>query len=286
MARRSALGKGLDALLPAPAAAAGEGEDGEIERIPLDLLHPGPHQPRRRMRDEGLEELAQSIRAQGVIEPIVVRPRAAGGYEIVAGERRWRAAARAELEAVPAVVRQVDDRQAVAVALIENIQREDLNPLEEGQALRSLRDAYALTHEQLADAVGKSRAAVTNLLRLLNLAASAQELLAAGELEMGHARALLALPLADQASVASRVAAQRLSVRQTEALVRRLLAGSPAPVAADADTRRLERTLSERLGAPANIAVGKGGRGRIVIRYGSLEELDGLLVRLGVGASR
>ncbi len=286
MARRSALGKGLDALLPAPAAATGEGKDGEIERIPLDLLHPGPHQPRRRMRDEGLEELAQSIRAQGVIEPIVVRPRAAGGYEIVAGERRWRAAARAELEAVPAVVRQVDDRQAVALALIENIQREDLNPLEEGQALRSLRDAYALTHEQLADAVGKSRAAVTNLLRLLNLAAGAQELLAAGELEMGHARALLVLPLADQASVASRVATQRLSVRQTEALVRRLLAGSPAPVAADADTRRLERTLSERLGAPATIAAGKGGRGRIVIRYGSLEELDGLLSRLGVDASR
>ena len=286
MARRSALGKGLDALLPAPAEAASGGGDGGIERIPLDLLHPGPHQPRRRMRDEGIEELAQSIRAQGVIEPIVVRPRPAGGYEIVAGERRWRAAARAALEAVPAVVRQVDDRQAVALALIENIQREDLNPLEEGQALRSLRDAYALTHEELADAVGKSRATVTNLLRLLNLATGAQELLAAGALEMGHARALLALPPADQAGAARQVAAGRLSVRQTEALVRRLLAGAQAPPATDADTRRLERSLSERLGAAATIAAGKGGRGRIVIRYGSLEELDGLLGRLGVDASR
>lgn len=283
MARRSALGKGLDALLPAPAAAASEGE---IERIPLDLLHPGPHQPRRRIRDEGIEELAQSIRAQGVIEPIVVRPRDAGGYEIVAGERRWRAAALAELEALPAVVRQVDDRQAVALALIENIQREDLNPLEEGQALRSLRDAYALTHEQLAEAVGKSRATVTNLLRLLNLPASAQELLAAGALEMGHARALLALPPADQAGAARQVAARRLSVRQTEALVRRLLAGSETAPPGDADTRLLERRLSERLGAPASIAAGKGGRGRIVIRYGSLEELDGLLRRLGVDRSR
>ena len=285
MARRSGLGKGLDALLPPPAAAAG---DGETIPIPLDLLHPGAHQPRQRISAEALEELAQSIRAQGVIEPIVVRPRPAGGFEIIAGERRWRAAQKAELTTLPAVVRNVDDRQAVALALIENIQREDLSPLEEGQALRRLLDAYALTHEQLAATVGKSRAAVTNLLRLLNLAPAARELLADGTLEMGHARALLALPSADQDAAARQVATRRLSVRQTEDLVRQKLAGaepSPPP-ARDPDTQRLERTLSERLGARASIAASKGGRGRIVIRYASLDELDALLERLGVAPGR
>lgn len=273
-----ALGKGLDALLP-PAA---DPDDGETLRIPLDLLHPSPHQPRKRMGEEGLEELAQSIRAQGVIEPIVVRPRLAGGYEIIAGERRWRAAQRAEVATLPAVVRNADDREAVALALIENIQREDLNPLEESEALRQLLDGYSLTHEQLAATVGKSRAAVTNLLRLRNLDPAVRTLLAEGALEMGHARALLALAAADQVGVARQVAARRLSVRQTEALVRQALA-APAPrPPRDPDTRRLETKLSERLGARTTVAAGKSGRGRVVIAFESLDALDALLERLGV----
>lgn len=278
MAKRMALGKGLDALLP-PAMG---GDDGETLRVPLDLLHPGPHQPRKRMAEEGLDELAQSIRAQGVIEPIVVRPRAAGGYEIIAGERRWRAAQRAELATLPAVVRHADDREAVALALIENIQREDLNPLEESEALRQLLDGYSLTHEQLAATVGKSRVAVTNLLRLLNLDPAVRELLAEGALEMGHARALLALAAADQVRLARQVAARGLTVRQTEAQVRQALTGPGLPQSKNTDTRRLETSLTERLGARTTIAAGKKGRGRIVIAFDSLDELDGLLERLGV----
>ena len=284
--RRSGLGKGLDALLPEPldederpAASAAE--------LPVHLLYRSPHQPRTRIRDEGLEELAQSIRAQGIIEPLVVRPRPAGGFEIIAGERRWRAAERAGLANVPAVVREVDDRQAKAMALIENIQREDLSPLEEARALKALLSAYGLTHEELAEAVGKSRTAVSNLLRLLNLAPAASGLLDSGALEMGHARALLPLPPADQEATARRIVSQRLSVRQAEALVRRLLNGGeraePAATTPDPDTRLLERQLSERLGARTTIAGGKRGAGRIVIRYGSLDELDGVLARLGAG---
>ena len=280
MAKRMALGKGLDALLP-PAVGA---DDADTLRIPLDLLHPGPHQPRRRMAEEGLDELAQSIRAQGVIEPIVVRPRPAGGYEIIAGERRWRAAQRAELATLPAVVRNADDREAVALALIENIQREDLNPLEESEALRQLLDGYSLTHEQLAATVGKSRVAVTNLLRLLNLDPAVRELLAEGALEMGHARALLALAAADQARVGRQVAARGLTVRRTEALVRQALAGGQRHLPRDPDTRRLETRLTERLGARTTIAAGKKGRGRITIAFDSLDELDGLLERLGVAS--
>ena len=276
---RGGLGKGLDALLP---PVAEDGEAAAPAQIAIDLLHRGAHQPRRRMRPEALDELARSVRAQGVIEPLIVRPRAGGGYEIVAGERRWRAAQRAGLRAVPAVVREVDDRQALAMALIENIQREDLNPLEEAQALERLRGEYQLTHEALADAVGKTRTTVSNQLRLLNLAPVARELLAEGALEMGHARALLPLPAAQQETAARQVAAQGLSVRQTEALAQRLLQGKPpAPPRKDADTRRLERDLSERLGARTSIDGGRGGKGRIVIRYASLEELDGLVRRLG-----
>ena len=281
---RGGLGKGLDALLPAPSVSAElSAEPSTTAGIPIDLLHRGEQQPRHRIREEGIEELAQSIRSQGIIEPIVVRPRAAGGYEIIAGERRWRAAQRAGLAAVPAVVRDVDDRQAIAMALIENIQREDLNPLEEAQALQRLLDEYALKHEQLAEAVGKSRTAVTNLLRLQKLAPGVQALLTEGQLEMGHARALLPLPTDEQEPAARRVIAGGLSVRQTEALAAQLLSGAAAaPAREDPDTRRLERTLSERLGVRTSIASGKGGKGRIVIRYSSLDELDGVLERLGV----
>ncbi len=281
---RGGLGKGLDALLPEPAHGA---EEPTPASIAVDLLYRGAQQPRRRIRAEGIEELAQSIRAQGVIEPIIVRPRAAGGYEIIAGERRWRAAQRAGLATVPAVIRDVDDRQAIAMALIENIQREDLNPIEEAQALQRLLDEQALKHEELAEAVGKSRTAVTNLLRLLKLAPGVQDLLTESELEMGHARALLPLPTEEQEPTARRVIARGLSVRQTEALVKQRLSGAPAAQGRhDPDTRRLERTLSDHLGARTSIASAKGGKGRIVIRYSSLVELDGVLERLGVADGR
>ena len=288
--RSRGLGRGLDALLPQqptdegrPRAAAET-----VDRtLPTDVLHRNPNQPRSRIGEQGLAELAQSIRAQGVIEPLIVRPRHAGGYEIVAGERRWRAAQLAGLDRVPVAVRDVDDRQAMAMALIENIQREDLMPLEEARALKTLLGEYAMTHEALAEAVGKSRAAVSNALRLLKLGPVATELLETGELEMGHARALLSLAVADQDALARRIARQGLSVRQTEAAARRLMNGEAGadkpPNAPDPDTQRLERQLSERLGARTTISANKHGRGQIVIRYASLDELDGVLSRLGAG---
>ena len=294
--RRSGLGRGLDALLPEPGEGPGEGQGDEsavgskgasAAELPIHLLYPNPHQPRTRVREEGLDDLAQSIRAQGVIEPLVVRPRAAGGFEIIAGERRWRAAELAGLASVPAVVREVDDRQAMAMALIENIQREDLTPLEEARAFKALLAEYAFTHEELAEAVGRSRAAVSNMLRLLNLAPGVSDLLENGALEMGHARALLPLPTMDQEAAARRIVALGLSVRQAEALVKRLQNGErPTRQEPDPDTRRLERRLSEHLGAPTTISAGSRGKGRIVIRYGNLDELDGVLARLGAGRKR
>ena len=280
--RKSGLGKGLDALLPEVADDGPNGAGTAASELPVHLLYPNPHQPRARVREEGLDDLAQSIRAQGVIEPLVVRPRPAGGYEIIAGERRWRAAERAGLASVPVVVRDVDDRQAMAMALIENIQREDLTPLEEARALKGLLAEFEFTHEALAEAVGRSRAAVTNMLRLLNLAPGVSELLETGNLEVGHARALLPLSAGDQEAAARRIVRQGLSVRQAEALVKRLQNGEP-PVRrqGDPDTRRLERSLSEHLGAPTTIAAGRRGGGRIVIRYRNLDELDGVLERLG-----
>lgn len=280
--RKSGLGKGLDALLPEVADDGPNGAGAAASEMPVHLLYPNPHQPRARVREEGLDDLAQSIRAQGVIEPLVVRPRPAGGYEIIAGERRWRAAERAGLASVPVVVRDVDDRQAMAMALIENIQREDLTPLEEARALKGLLAEFAFTHEALAEAVGRSRAAVSNMLRLLNLAPGASEFLETGELEMGHARALLPLSTGDQEAAARRIVARGLSVRQAEALVKRLQNGErPAPQQPDPDTRRLERSLSEHLGARTTISAGRRGSGRIVIRYGNLDELDSVLERLG-----
>ena len=290
MKHRGGLGRGLDALLPQSvadqesASAATGPQGGRTLEVAVERLYPGKHQPRSRIRDGGLEELAQSIRAQGVIEPIVVRPRPDDRFEIIAGERRWRAAQRAGLATVPAVVRNADDKEATALALIENIQREDLNPLEEARALRRLLDEYRLTHEELAQAVGKSRTAVSNLLRLLHLSAAVCELLDQGSLDMGHARALLPLAADDQETVARRVVARQLTVRETEKLVRRIQSGTTdrPPPTTNADTRRLERSLSDRLGARTSIASTKDGKGRIVIRYGSLDELDGLLERLGV----
>ena len=283
--KRNSLGKGLDALLPEPVEDAGASSHG-LSELPVEALYRGAHQPRRRINGEGIEELAASIRAQGLLEPVIVRPRTEGGYEIVAGERRWRAAQRAGLETVPALVRDLDDRQAVAVALIENIQREDLNPLEEATALKRLLAEYDMTHEEIADAVGRSRAAVSNLLRLLNLAPGVCQMIDNGDLEMGHARALLALPVDEQAAAGRDVAKRSLSVRQTEALVKRLLRGDGPVPEPDPDTRRLERTASEQLGAPVTITTGTKGKGRVVIRYSSLDELDGILTRMGAKPDR
>jgi len=285
MIKKRGLGRGLDALLGTvaddlPDTARG----GDLTEIAIDAIHQSPYQPRQSFPEEGLSELAASIRAQGVMQPIVLRRRALGGYELIAGERRWRAARLAGLAAIPAVVRDVGDEQAVAMALIENIQREDLSPLEEAQALTRLQGEFRLTQQQVADAVGKSRVAVTNLMRLLHLSAPVREMLARGDLEMGHARALLSLSPVDQESVARQVVARGLSARQTEALVRATL--EPAPRAArrprggrskDPDTQRLERDLTDRIGAPVAIEFDGQSRGRVLIQYESLDELEAIL---------
>ncbi len=287
MAKKHGLGRGLDALLNASIddqmQAGAESDSKEtLSHVGVDQIHRGQFQPRKHIDEASIDELSQSIRAQGVMQPIVLRRRPAGGYEIIAGERRWRASVKAGLLEIPAVVREVTDQQALALALIENLQREDLNPLEEARALGRLRDEFGLTQQEVADAVGKSRTAVTNLLRLQNLSPGAAKLLEDGTIEMGHARTLLALELGDQEVAARHIASKRLSVRQAEALVRRMLAGPKETTQrVDADTRSLERELSEKLGAPVAIRHRSGrkgrGRGQILIQYGSMEELDGIL---------
>ena len=283
--KRRGLGRGLDALLkdvPEQDHSQSVAERGELRKIPLDLLERGRYQPRTSFDPASLQELADSIRAQGVVQPIVVRPERAGRYEIIAGERRWRAAQLAGMSAVPALVRDLPDEAIVAVALIENIQREDLNPLEEAGALRRLTGEFGMTHQEVANAVGRSRASVSNLLRLLELAEEVKGLIDARRLEMGHARALLALDAPRQVEAARRVVAKKLSVRETENLVRRLLArsASPKPETKDPDVRRLQDDLSATLGAEVRIQHGKAGKGRLVIRYNSIDELDGILERM------
>ena len=289
MSRRR-LNRGLDALLGAQEKLRGQSEAlseaasqdaGRLLSVNVDEVFRGAHQPRLAVDEAGLEELAASIRAHGLMQPLVVRLRASGGYELIAGERRWRAAQRAGLDRVDAIVADVDDRAAMAMALIENMQREDLNPLDQAQGLERLRDEFGLTQQEVATAVGKSRPAVANLMRLLNLSAGARALLRSGALDAGHARALLSLPPAQQDALAQTVAARGLSARQTEALARR--ASRPAkaaPVAADADVQRLQRELSEQLGAPVAISHGARGKGKVVIDYASLEELDAILSRM------
>ena len=302
MHRKPSLGRGLADLLgtrsaavpvapvaaPAPAGAPlGE----ELTKLPLEVLQRGRYQPRIDMRPETLAELADSIKAQGVVQPIVVRPVEGGNgggqrYEIIAGERRWRAAQMAGLAEIPAVVRHIPDEAAIAVALIENIQRENLNPLEEARALSRLISEFGLTHQQAAEAVGRSRAGVTNMLRLLELSPAVCELVEKRTLEMGHARALLSLTQRrQQTEVAVLVARKGLSVRETEALVRRLQA--PAHGGSDRDTptrdpdvERLERELTDKLGARVAIQHGSGGRGKLVVSYNSLDELDGILAHI------
>jgi ParB family chromosome partitioning protein len=291
-ARKKRLGRGLDALLSKPAAAAPEANSEEVSpgdglrTIPVDLLQRGQYQPRVDMRQESLQELAESIRAQGVVQPIVVRPIGKTGntqrYEIIAGERRWRAAQLAGLQEMPVVVRDVADEDAIAMALIENIQREDLNPLEEATALDRLIREFDLTHAEAAQAVGRSRASVSNLLRLQELSPKVKPLLEERQLDMGHARALLAITNAvQQLDVARQIVKKGLSVRETERLIKRMLGGDskqkPAKPSAGGDIRRLEIEVSEKLGAKVNLQHGAKGAGKIVISYNSLDELDGIL---------
>ncbi|MGA3158002.1 MAG: ParB/RepB/Spo0J family partition protein [Steroidobacteraceae bacterium] len=294
--KKTTLGRGLADLLgqSRSSAAARPPAADELANLPVDLLQRGRYQPRLDMRPESLNELADSIRAQGVVQPIVVRPlapTAAGGaqrYEIIAGERRWRAAQIAGLSAVPAVIRDVPDEAAIAMALIENIQREDLNPLEEARALERLIAEFGLTHQQVASAVGRSRAAVTNLLRLLELAPEVCTLLEERSIDMGHARALLGLEnRRKQIEVAVLVAKKGLSVRDTEALVRRLSepAGPKGGDGGSGNTKdpnihRLEEELGGKLGARVQIQHGAGGRGKVILNYNNLEELDGILAHI------
>jgi len=286
------LGRGLDALLSGDVAydlkegsrTVSVGTDGarasRIDELAITSVVRGRYQPRIGINEDALAELAASIKAQGVMQPVVVRPRPQGGYELVAGERRWLAAEMAGLSTIPAVIRDVTDEQASAMALVENIQREDLNPLEEAQAMQRLKEEFDLTQQQVADALGKSRVAVTNLLRLLNLAPPVRDMLLGGYIEMGHARALLSLDTIAQERIANRVATRQLSVRQTEALVRQIQQGKPTgkrAVVKDADTRRLEQDLTAKIGAPVTITANAKGKGQLVIRYSSLDELEGIL---------
>lgn len=303
ISKKPTLGRGLADLLgtsrpnpaaapppanaPTPTSSSPPGE--ELAKLPLDLLQRGKYQPRVDMRPETLQELADSIKAQGVVQPIVVRPIEGAGpsqhYEIIAGERRWRAAQIAGLSEIPAVIRRIPDEAAIAVALIENIQRENLNPLEEARALERLINEFALSHQQAADAVGRSRAGVSNLLRLLELAPEVAERVEKRELEMGHARALLALSnRKQQAETALIVIKKSLSVRETEALVRRLQQ-SPASKVEDAaggdpNVNRLEQELADKLGARVSIQHSSGGKGKLVVSYNSLDELDGILAHI------
>lgn len=282
VAKKRGLGRGLDALLPKREKAAPLKTG--LEEVPIEFIQAGKYQPRTYFADESIAELSDSIKAQGMIQPIILRPIADDRYEIIAGERRWRAAQLAGLEKVPAVIRTVDDESALAMSLIENIQREDLNPLEEATALQRLIDEFQFTHQEVADAVGKSRSAVTNTLRLTHLAAPVAEMLVAGDLEMGHARALLTLVTTDQVEVARQVVARGLNVRQTEELVRN--AGKTALTSSgkpqqDADTRRLEQNLGQTLGQPVQIKHTRKGAGKMVISYSSLDELDGILSKMG-----
>ncbi len=300
MAKKRGLGRGLDALLGSPAgavaataetadkeagavAANGKAVDGELRELPVEIIQRGKYQPRRDMHPEALEELAESIKSQGVMQPIVVRPIDGDKYEIIAGERRWRATQLAGLDSVPALIREVPDEAAVAMALIENIQREDLNPMEEAMALQRLQREFELTHAEIAQVVGKSRTTITNLLRLLSLRDDVQRLLEHGDLEMGHARALLALAPEQQSRAATQVVARGMSVRQTEALVRKLSSEqdeSKSDKRLDPDIKQLQDDLSGRVGAPVAIQHGAKGKGKLVISYSSLDELDGILAHI------
>jgi ParB family chromosome partitioning protein len=283
VAKKRGLGeKGLGALLKGSSVATGArgDQDKTMHELPVELIQRGKYQPRRDMDPDALEELAESIRQQGVMQPIVVRPISEGRYEIIAGERRWRACQLAGLDTVPALIREVPDESAAAMALIENLQREDLNPMEEALAMVRLQKEFELTHAEIAQLVGKSRTTITNLLRLTGLREEVQTLLENGDIEMGHGRALLGLAQEEQSAAASTVVSRGLSVRQTEALVRRLVeekTSSKPQKSLDPDIKQLQESLSERLGSPVAIQHGAKGRGTLSIKYSSLDELDGIL---------
>lgn len=286
--KKRGLGRGLDALLGGsnlnPVSVAETEPSGKegIQSLPVDIIERGRYQPRHDFNPEALQELADSISAQGVVQPIVVRPHPdkPGQYELIAGERRWRATQLAGLHDIPVVIRDVTDQAAMAMGLIENIQREELNPMEQAFALQRLIDEFTLTHQEAAEAVGRSRAAVSNLLRLLSLQDEVKKLLETGEIEMGHARAIVALQDGEQIQAARQVAKKGLSVREAEALVRRLLKpkqSSAGESQTDPDTRRLEDELSEKLGAKVQFLHGAKGKGKVIIHYNNLDELDGIL---------
>ena len=285
-AKKRGLGeRGLGALLAGSKVNLDQelkDHDGELREVPIDLIQRGRYQPRRDMDPAALQELADSIRQQGVMQPVVVRPIAEGRYELIAGERRWRATQMAELDSIPAIIRDVPDEAAIAMALIENIQRENLNPIEEAFALQRLQDEFGLTQAQVAEAVGKSRTTITNLLRLIGLSEDVRIMLEHGDLEMGHGRAMLTLAPELQMQVAKHVVAKSLSVRQTEALVRRVQQETPDSKSRkkgtlDPNIRALQDDLAERLGARVSIDHGQRGKGKLVIEYSSLDELDGIL---------
>ena len=284
-AKKRGLGeRGLGALLQGSRVNLDQelkDHDGELREVPIDLIQRGRFQPRRDMDPAALQELADSIRQQGVMQPVVVRPIAEGRFELIAGERRWRATQMAELDRIPAIIRDVPDDAAIAMALIENIQRENLNPIEEAFALQRLQDEFGLTQAQVAEAVGKSRTTITNLLRLISLSEDVRVMLEHGDLEMGHGRAMLTLQPEQQMQVAKQVVAKSLSVRQTEALVRRVQQETPGRKKGkgevDPNIRALQDDLAERLGARVSIDHGQRGKGKLVIEYTSLDELDGIL---------
>ena len=296
MVKKRGLGKGLEALLGAGVNSLNDNVSftdtssepetstvsGEFQHLAIDVIQRGRYQPRSNFNPEALQELADSIKAQGVVQPIVVRPLSAtpGQYELIAGERRWRASQLAGIHEIPAIIREVSDQEAMAVGLIENIQRQELNPIEEAQALVRLVEEFGLTHQEAADAVGRSRVAVSNLLRLLTLQTDVRHLLEDGQMEMGHARALLGLEPAKQMQAAREVVKKGLSVRETEHLVRRMnkpVSEKPASAAIDADTRRLQEDLSEKLGAKVLFQHSSKGKGKMIINYNSIDELDGIL---------
>jgi ParB family chromosome partitioning protein len=280
---KSGLGKGLGALISvSPALRSPEPDAGEqVQQVALGSIVPSPLQPRREFAREALEELIDSIRQRGIIQPLIVRP-VRDTYELIAGERRWRAAQLAVLDHIPALVRDIPDELAIALALIENIQREDLNPMEQAVALQRFHDEFGMSHQEIADTVGKARATVSNLLRLMSLHDDVKTMLDHGDLDMGHARALLALKSQQQLNVAKTIVEKVLSVRQTEQLIRDLLnppqtKAKPASATTSADVEQLSRRLSERFGASVELEHNQKGKGRMVIRYHSLDELDGIL---------
>lgn len=280
MAKKPGLGRGLDMLLSS-SSSSGASKDSELKKLPVEKIHKGEYQPRLSIDPDALQELAESIKAQGLVQPVVVRRLDSGEYELIAGERRWRASQIAGLHEIPAIVREIPDQAAAAMSLIENIQREDLNPLEEAIAMNRLIGDFGLTHQQTAEAVGRSRSAVTNLLRLMELEDETKELLDSRALDMGHARALLALKGIEQTATAHLIAKKGMSVRDTERLIKKMLSAEPKaekkPPAKALEVQKLEEDLSQKLGAKVAIQYNTKGKGKLVVEYNNLDELDGIL---------